>query len=564
MYIKFNDFINETFLYYSRELTDKLLLMDDPISSELMKLYSTDIGPDITFVDIEDDGMFSFISGKNANKYLSIDVTDNEIMPDEMPDVEDYSGVYSKSRNKIKPGKFVNKVLSGKFKDSEIESFVNKLKSGIEDGSEFKLVKGDEIKKWYYVKNYKEIKGILGNSCMKYSPDDYFEIYSDNPEVCRMLILIEDDKLLGRALVWKCKDNYGEDYTYMDRIYTIEDSDAIKFTKYAEDRNWLIYQLTKELTVKLKKHKFDYYPYMDTFKVLDDNGILYNKDGALNKNEIFLESTEGGYTEGGMVYSEYYDEYLDNDVSVWSVREQSFLDVDRSIELEEHGWVPNDAQYLLITVDDDYIIEDEGIYSEFLDGWIHCDDSISYVDWISRPSMWVNFDYTNDDNTDHIIEIDKVSEIMKTFDSDYNYDQFNKDLVVEDYMGNFIVEVSHVKTYETNIGVYMTKFDVGLLDDVEIINDESRIIMIDDYLEKIPNKYNKIIKSKCFYLLKKSKTKEYGQLDINFKDFDNSKQVEYLHNCIRRYYLCDEENKQEYSDKIKNDGLVFNFEFLQI
>jgi hypothetical protein len=34
---------------------------------------------------------------------------------------------------------------------------------------------------------------------------DIFSIYENNPDVCQMLILTEDDKLIGRAIVWKVK-----------------------------------------------------------------------------------------------------------------------------------------------------------------------------------------------------------------------------------------------------------------------------------------------------------------------------------------------------------------------
>jgi hypothetical protein len=67
----------------------------------------------------------------------------------------------------------------------------------------FEIVEGDEIAKWYRYENYAENKGTLGNSCMRDKRDSFFEIYTKNPEVCRMLILKEDDKILGRALIWK-------------------------------------------------------------------------------------------------------------------------------------------------------------------------------------------------------------------------------------------------------------------------------------------------------------------------------------------------------------------------
>ena len=55
----------------------------------------------------------------------------------------------------------------------------------------------------------------------------------------RKVVLIEDERLIGRALVWKLDSIkcYGvdpePDKWFMDRQYTIKDSDILKFKKYA-------------------------------------------------------------------------------------------------------------------------------------------------------------------------------------------------------------------------------------------------------------------------------------------------------------------------------------------
>jgi hypothetical protein len=47
------------------------------------------------------------------------------------------------------------------------------------------------------------MEGQLGSSCM--ARRKYLSLYENNPDVCQMLILTEDDKLIGRAIVWKVK-----------------------------------------------------------------------------------------------------------------------------------------------------------------------------------------------------------------------------------------------------------------------------------------------------------------------------------------------------------------------
>jgi hypothetical protein len=100
-------------------------------------------------------------------------------------------------------------------------------------GEYFDLVEGDDIEHWYWYENYKENSGTLGSSCMA-QKRNLFSIYTQNQDVCKMLILKEDDKIIGRALVWKLasikhmrKDIEGVEY-FMDRQYTIKDSDVKK------------------------------------------------------------------------------------------------------------------------------------------------------------------------------------------------------------------------------------------------------------------------------------------------------------------------------------------------
>jgi len=114
-------------------------------------------------------------------------------------------GVYGvKSRNSLKLGRFINRLFPNVYKDKEVEEFVNNYKAGLEKLSEhFELVEGADIGKWYHIDTYKKESGHLGSSCMNRAPSSYFEIYMENPKQCRMLILVEDNELVGRAILWK-------------------------------------------------------------------------------------------------------------------------------------------------------------------------------------------------------------------------------------------------------------------------------------------------------------------------------------------------------------------------
>ena len=116
--------------------------------------------------------------------------------------------------------------------DTQLEQFVNAYKSTFDskDKDLIEIVEGEEIRKCYLEDNYEEIKGQLGNSCMRYERcQAYLDIYVKNPEVCKLLVLRGDTgKVKGRALLWTLSD--GE--RYIDRMYTIDDSDKIIFKEW--------------------------------------------------------------------------------------------------------------------------------------------------------------------------------------------------------------------------------------------------------------------------------------------------------------------------------------------
>ena len=209
------------------------------------------------------------------------------------------------NKSEMRIGRFIRGILQKykkEFTDSEIESFVNTYKAILDfDKSKFDLfeiIKGKDIKKYYYEKNYLNQKGSLGSSCMKYERcQKYLDIYCENEDVCSLLILkdIEDkSKIIGRALIWET--NIGK---FMDRIYYIKDSDVNLFSKYAKDNDMHFktspnYNKDQKITIQLKNFKFKYYPYMDTFKYLDLDGELSN---IMNRKKDFysLEETFGGH-----------------------------------------------------------------------------------------------------------------------------------------------------------------------------------------------------------------------------------------------------------------------------
>ena len=132
----------------------------------------------------------------------------------------------------------------------------------------------------------------LGNSCMRHSYcQKYFDIYTENEDVCSLLVLKESDKVKGRALLWVLDNG---DF-YMDRIYTASDSDKHLFEEWADEHNYRKYSNDhKSKSVEVEESSYDYYPYMDTFYSFDTNdNTLRSNDGG--SDCIKLQDTNGGY-----------------------------------------------------------------------------------------------------------------------------------------------------------------------------------------------------------------------------------------------------------------------------
>lgn len=202
----------------------------------------------------------------------------------------------------IKIGRLVGKILTKSIIDdyiisADVEEFVNQFKSFFDNSSKkFEIISGDDIKKSYLYTNYSLPEyGTLWKSCMRYKErQKYLKLYTDNPDVVKMLTLTRDDnKIIARALLWEVEDLSGNKVKIMDRIYTIYDSDVILFKRWSRENGYICkyYQNAKtqlifevddkevvlNLKVPLKNYILDYYPYLDTFQFFNiKEGIIYN------------------------------------------------------------------------------------------------------------------------------------------------------------------------------------------------------------------------------------------------------------------------------------------------
>lgn len=593
--------INESFLYYSPNVRKALnRIKSNDIATELLGSEGTDVKPDMTFIDLGKEGYFSFITMKNAKplilaKYPTNDFSVN-IDTKPMPEPESYSndlheydmlaggnlgtGIFTKSRNEVGLGRFVNKLFPGKYNSKEVEEFVNSFKASLEKaGEHFELVEGEDIEFWYKSENYKENSGTLGSSCMA-QKRNLFGIYTQNQDVCKMLILKEDDKIIGRALVWKLKSlNVSKDEDpgfFMDRQYTIKESDVQKFRNYAIDKGWSYKSYNNHhsfatitingedknvlMSVQVKAKDYNRYPYMDTFRRYDvSNGVLYNDDeqGEDYEGQYILEDTGGGYQEiEGGIYSEWYDRRLSDDESVWSDPLSDYLIKDRAVLVERgysrrRGWYPADYDDIFYDEDiEEYFHTDDSVYSEIEERMLWDETAVLVVTEIYNdgdvPSTDAQYMYEGDRDITKIdtdwLWFDKISDKFRDW-QDYSY--ISQKLLVVDYERNYIPKKFAVTTYKIGeprdnavdiTGVeYLTKVDsLGL--GYNIDESEQRITDWFTYTETI-SEYTDILSERLPKLIKRYSDvlNNSGQLQLQFKGDDEQ---EYRDKVSKNMALC--------------------------
>ena len=328
---KFGDFITESQvaqlllegnLMASETFLSKLsTISDNKIAYFLLKAFSnkTNIDKDLpqNWIDVTSkEDTISFMADRTATK---LDNDSGQIFA-------------STSRSEVKVGRFARSIMSElgeTITDKEVETFVNAYKaSKVDTSKKFELVSGLDIKKYYHHVNYAAMSSTLGGSCMRYDNcQKFFKIYTKNPEVCQLLVYLnKDNKVLGRALVWKLdkKDLYDKNQNpieckaeyFMDRVYSINDSDITKFINYAKKNGWLykakmnsdetlgmIFKYGDEtifgrIVVKLKRAIFSKYPYVDTLTFCDSEENISNVgfivDVDSDEDEGIILSDTGG------------------------------------------------------------------------------------------------------------------------------------------------------------------------------------------------------------------------------------------------------------------------------
>jgi hypothetical protein len=545
--------LNESVVYFSSEFRRILQRMkNNDIAKALLELEFTDIEkPDLSFIDISDqDGFVTFNTMRNAIEILNSEDWDKDFISNikiepnvseisqRINDIDDiYTNSHDvfkkKAKNPLRLGILINKLFPGRFSDDMREKFINLFKSLKEkSGERFEIVEGDDIAYWYYHKNYAEDGGRYGtdlyNSCMKKSDKNIFQIYIDNPEVCKMLILLNEmDELIGRAIIWKLSYfdselSDGSEVYFMDRQYTIENSDVLKFREYAKSNNWAYktfnnYRQLKNVTYKGEeisanmsvevKKTYNKYPYMDTFRRFDPETYTLFNDIDEIAGHYLLDHTDGSHTEiEEGFWSDYEDRRINSEYAVWSDYENSYLHIDNSVNIRYNNrrgndWIPSDSDYIVYDEwNDVYIAAHDSKWSDYNDYYINEKDAVLVITDLyldeNYPDMEpdIGSDWFHKDDS-AIIYIDYYMEKLpwrRVVSSQYDY--ILKSLLTKGYE-NYIPEIFAIETYkilgngnnlinDNDVPEYLIEIDAIVLG-YKVDKNDVRIIDIFQYNENI-------------------------------------------------------------------------------
>lgn len=257
---------------------------------------------------IKQEGDFISMSDEESISYLPISKFDKTQEP------------WKEFRTKIKVGRFIRKfftefaLVSFSIQDSHIERFVNLYKSYFSrDTTKLRIVEGSELRKYYLEENYhspgRYTCGSLWNSCMRQKERNKFlKLYEENPDMVKMLVYTtEDGKIRARALLWQEVNEHDSERTYkvMDRIYYVYDHD-VEFFKHWATQNGYITKLQQNakseayfdingpkrlmLYINLANHKFQYAPYLDTFKFYSVRRGRFSNSEDYNYDYVLVQS----------------------------------------------------------------------------------------------------------------------------------------------------------------------------------------------------------------------------------------------------------------------------------
>ena len=464
------EFLFESILRTSKYFDEVIRGVDDQVAKDFFELLNKDVKTPFNALNTTDkNDKVSFISDNQFQSKINKGADPLQLFLD--------------TNNKTSVGRLVRQILkdNGKeYTDDQIAKFVDGFKSSFEkikskglEVSPIRLVSGEDIRYWYNESVYcddtiRANKGTLGKSCMGYSEcQDYLEIYVRNPSVCKLLILVKDDKLRARALLWMT--NRGP---YLDRTYYTDSSEASILEDWVIDNideNSILYSTSSKLTVQLESEFKNYgeYPYMDSmvyYYTVDRKLYNYSPKVGVKRELLYVQDTDGGFERQDMIYCEYTDEELPEDEVVNSNYHCSYIPKRRAVR----------SEYF-----DDWIHEDEAKHSDYLGDYIPDDESVNvYLDEDQS-----DYDYFPRSHKDIAIDEDDDEYYLKSLMMEVGGSYYLKSKLIE----LFVVKDNSVGEYNKIFNIINSKAAVNFESDSMCSYVVKEFYKLDVYSDK--NKY---------------------------------------------------------------------------
>jgi hypothetical protein len=578
--------INESIVYLSPKLREEIKKIKHPIAKELTEFEGQeDKERDITFLDIDSrEGYINFKTMKSMMKQiedsgddfnpnykdpvLSIDKKSDKFWSDYI--YNENPEIWKRSRNPIKLGALINNFFPGKYDaNRDIEPFVRKFKA-LQRGeslAEVEIVEGKDIAFWYDSNNYLQQSGTLGTSCMRNKSDSIFQIYVDNPDICKMACIFEDDdegnkKLVARALLWKPDFKKPDKFEwFMDRQYAINENYITDLRNWAKSKRYAYKTLNNHhslgkvsfgdddfdctMEIELPKYVYEEFPFMDTFRRLDPDEYILHNDHDKIEGHYLLNSTSGDFEEvSSGVWSEWIDDMIPEEDAVYSQHVDSYLRETDAVYVMRgsrnyHGWWPSEHDSIVRDPDGRPMHVDDACWSDYYAEYILADDSVSVVEWVDKwgdcnqDDCWLkagDSDYVNFYQIESIGGPLKLNDMFwyehcsEQFSNWENHQGILRSLLRKDWQNNWILKDFSIILYKCKEGSEFEWLDQAAATVLNIETlEEDRVSCIMEY----------------FKVLSETLDKEYGDLEemldlaMQKVDSETDKSVKFLIDKIK-------------------------------
>ena len=189
---------------------------------------------------------------------------------------------------------------------------------------------------------------------------DYFSIYTKNPDHVGMAIMVNsDNKLEARCLIWYPNTKKDKSVIYFDRIYSINDETEFKMYNWCIDKGFIQVshkninkpRNVPKVKITLPNLNFDLYPYVDTFLYLDSDNLNNMQSGRT------LDNTDGTINENCCELCGHEDDDL-SEISTGPCNGQTACSNCRGWSTHYNGYLANSYAHYCVYTDDYYLLED--------------------------------------------------------------------------------------------------------------------------------------------------------------------------------------------------------------